>query len=117
MTTTRKAGLPICQHIFLGLDLLRTRERMMDALGAIQDAYPKTAAASRRAERALRDLDELRTELDNVSANENPAGDAWSPAIYYGANREGWEREVLPIWRQHRESNPPCCARVPEPQR
>jgi hypothetical protein len=114
--TTRKAGLPICQHINLGLQLLRIREELLESAVALSRAYPKNAKHVRQAQKAQETVDELRNQLDSLSAEENPA-DSWAPAIYYGANQEAWERDVLPILRRHREANPACCAGTPEPQR
>jgi hypothetical protein len=114
--TTAKPGLPICQHIFLGLQLLHTREQLLDTAVKLGNAYPKAAGQVRQARKAQDAVDELRNRLDSVSSDENPAGD-WSPAIYYGADREVWEREVLPIWRRHQADNPGCCAGIPEPRR
>ena len=102
--------LPICQHIALGAHLQETREQLMDALGMIHDAYPKTSPTARKAESALRAVDELRNALDNASASEHPADDDWSTSIYYGADRETWERETGSILRRHQRGNPPCCA-------
>ena len=114
--TIRKPGLPICQHITLGLQLVRIREELLNAAVALGNAYPKNAKQVRQARKAQAAVDELRNNLDSRSAEENPA-DTWSPTIYYGANREAWERDVLPIVRRHRESNPACCAGTPPPQR
>jgi hypothetical protein len=109
LTTTRNPGLPICQHIALGTQLQQVRAQLMDALTAVQAGYPKTSKAVRQAQKALRELDGLRSELDSVSAGENPGDGDWSTTAYYGADREAWERETLPVLRRHQASNPACC--------
>lgn len=113
----RKPGLPICQHITLGLDLLKTREQIMTSLIALSGGYAKSSKAVLEAGKALKAVDVLRSELDNTSCREHDAAGNWSPTIYYGANPDVWEREVAPILRRHREGNPECCAGTPEPTR
>jgi hypothetical protein len=105
----RKPGLPICQHIAAGEQLLAAREQILAVSTAVQNAYPRSARVSTQAQRALDEVDKLRSELDNVSAQENPDGDTWSPVIYYGANRDAWEAEVRPLLAWHQQDNPPCC--------
>lgn len=115
--TPRKTGLPICQHILLGLQLLQARELLMDASKTVHDGYPKTSKAAVAVSKPTKDLDVLRSILDNESYRENPGEGAWAPNIYYGANAETWAKTVLPIWRRHQATKPPCCAGMPEPTR
>jgi hypothetical protein len=113
----RKTGLPVCQHILLGLQLLQAREQLMAASHTVHDGYAKTSKTATAAGKPAKDLDTLRSILDNESYRENPGEGAWSPAIYYCTNKDGWERDVLPIWRRHQAGNPDCCAGLPEPTR
>jgi len=116
--TDQHTGLPLCQHILIGLDLLHIRETLIADHGDLLNrAYPKTSAARARLNRAIDAVDNLRCELDNLSAREHP-GPEWSPNIYYGANAEAWREVVLPAWRKHQAGNPGCsCANTPEPTR
>jgi hypothetical protein len=105
----RNHGLPVCQHVDLGAELQRVREQLMNALMTIQQGYSRTSRVARQGERALRELDELRNQLDNASAAEHPGDADWSPQIYYGADREARGWELAPIIAHHQADGPPCC--------
>lgn len=107
--SSRYPDLPICEHITAGQQLQEARALIFDVLSKTQRAYPKASKVARAAHQALDVLDRLRCELDNVSAQENPRDDAWAPTIYYGSNREAWERDVPPILARHQAGNPECC--------
>ncbi|WP_433730793.1 hypothetical protein ACQP2Y_21030 [Actinoplanes sp. CA-051413] len=112
-----KTGLPVCQHILLGLQLLQARELLMEAAQTVRSGYAKSSKAGTLAGRLTDSLDSLRSELDDRSAGEHPANEDWAPNIYYGANAETWAQTVLPIWHRHQAGNPDCCAGMPEPTR
>lgn len=106
--STRKPGLPICQHITTGSELQQIREQLLDTLVTLGHAYPKTARQVRQAKKALDAVDELRNILDSVSSDEHSEA-GWSPTVYYGANRERRAEDLTPILDRHKTGRPACC--------
>ena len=108
--STRYPGLPICQHIALGAQLQDIRDQFMAATADISRVYPKSSTAVRQVEAVLRQLDDLRNELDRVSSNESVHDDDWAPQVYYGQDREHRRPIVDAILERHRAEQPECCA-------
>ncbi len=110
----RKDGLPICQHILIGLRLQQASDQIRQALNTLNDGYPRSAPAIRHGNRTIDRIDQWRCELDSRSAGEHPGQDDWAPGIYYGGAGVHWEKFVLPILRRHQKDRPPCCKDMPD---
>lgn len=116
--TGRYNGLPVCEHIRLGVDLLHMREALIVRHGnTLQSGYRKSSKVHRDLRRAVDAIDQLRCELDSQSAAEHTIS-TWAPNIYYGANADRWRAIVLPIWDKHQAEQPDCvCAGQRPPAR
>ncbi len=80
-----KRGLTLEQHKVLGRALKTHYCEMLKASCVISNTYGHTSKASRLAAKALAAIQDLRYELDNTVAQENPqASDREVVGAYYG---------------------------------
>lgn len=105
--TARKPGLPACQHITVGRQLADIHNQLAALSATLGGAYPATSKQARAANRAAEAVSQLRSALDDASANEL-ADDAWSTRIYYpGAADHPYGRtELARVHNRHRTAQP-----------
>lgn len=88
----RQKGFSLEQHKNLGQFLKPTRNRLHAEVISILNAYGKTSNVGKLADKAIRAIDALKSELDNCVCRENPL----SPNdevinVYYGFSVENDE--------------------------
>ncbi len=105
MTATRR--LPACVHVEIGANLQTSRDYLVHLAVDLANTYGKASREARAADKALRAVDELRHTLDDASAGELP-GNAWSAAIYYGANAEVRQPDIARVLQVHQADSPNC---------
>jgi hypothetical protein len=76
-----KRGITVARHHEIGLELARTRARLMALYGEMNTAYPRSDKLVRQMDQVIRRLDELRCTSEDVMFREH--GSAASPDAYY----------------------------------
>jgi hypothetical protein len=84
MTTTatrRRSPLTLDAHRALGNQLSIARNDLLHMIVDLSNTYGSTAKSSRAADRAVKAIDQLRSDLDNQLAVDHPSG--FDTHIYY----------------------------------
>src|ERR687886_1965165 len=99
-----KKRFALKQHQELGFAVKLTRDFILALTVDLRNAYPMSHRAVKSASRALKALDTLKSELDELVCSENPrASNEEVLGAYYGARPWRGRREVFELFESLRQ--------------